>query len=61
MKIIKKLERINKNVEIILPSSKSYLNRALIVSSIQNDNVELTNISDICDDVKDLIRCLKLE
>ena len=59
MKIIKKLERINKNVEIILPSSKSYLNRALIVSSIQNDNVELTNISDICDDVKDLIRCLK--
>ena len=59
MKIIKKLERINKNVEIILPSSKSYLNRALIVSSIQNDNVELTNISDICDDVKDLIRCLQ--
>ena len=59
MKIIKKLERINKNVEIILPSSKSYLNRTLIVSSIQNDNVELTNISEICDDVKDLIRCLK--
>ena len=59
MKIIKKLERINKNVEIILPSSKSYLNRTLIVSSIQNDNVELINISDICDDVKDLIRCLK--
>ena len=59
MKIIKKLERINKNVEIILPSSKSYLNRALIISSIQDYNIELTNISSICDDVNDLIRCLK--
>lgn len=59
MKIIKKLEKINKNAKITLPSSKSYLNRTLIVLSIQNDNVELTNISDICDDVKDLIRCLQ--
>ena len=59
MKIINKLEKINKNARITLPSSKSYLNRALIVASIRNYNTKLTHITDICDDVKDLIKCLQ--
>lgn len=59
MKIVKKLKQINKNAEIILPSSKSYLNRALIVASIQDYDIELTNINDICDDVNDLMRVLR--
>ena len=56
--IIQKLKHINKEQTIILPSSKSYLNRALIVASYQNGTTTLTNITDICDDVKDLISAL---
>ena len=58
MKTIKKIEQICKNAEIILPSSKSVLNRALIAASVQNKKTLLTNITDICDDVKDLINVL---
>ena len=56
--IIQKLKHINTDQTIILPSSKSYLNRALIVASYQYGTTTLTNITDICDDVRDLISAL---
>ena len=59
MKQIKKLEKINKNAEIILPSSKSYLNRALIAASIQNYSTELANVMNICEDANDLMQVLR--
>ena len=59
MKHIKKLDKINTNADIFLPSSKSYLNRALITASTQNYATELTNVIDICSDVSDLIQILR--
>ena len=59
MKQIKKLDKINTNANIFLPSSKSYLNRALITASTQNYKTELTDIIDVCTDVSDLIQILR--
>ena len=59
MKHIKKLDKINTNADIFLPSSKSYLNRALITASTQNYATELTDVIDICSDVNDLIQILR--
>ena len=59
MKKIKKLEKINQNAEIVLPSSKSYLNRALILASLQKNKIILTNVCNICDDVIDMISALQ--
>ena len=56
--IIQKLKHINTEKTTILPSSKSYLNRALIVASYKSGITTLTNITDICDDVRDLINAL---
>ena len=58
---IDKLDKIKSDIKIDLPSSKSYLNRALIVASIQNENQKttLTNVVNICDDVRDLISILQ--
>lgn len=56
---IKDIEKIAKNIKINIPSSKSYLNRALILSSIQKNKVILSNVFEICNDVKDMISCLK--
>ena len=56
--MINKIKNINTSKTIILPSSKSYLNRALIVASYQSGTTTLTNITDICDDVRDLITAL---
>ena len=58
---INKLDKIKPDIKIDLPSSKSYLNRALIVASIQNENQRtiLTNVVNICDDVRDLIGILQ--
>lgn len=47
------------NIKINIPSSKSYLNRALILSSFQENKTKLYGISDICDDVNDMIQSLK--
>ena len=55
---IDKIKNINTKKTIILPSSKSYLNRTLIVASYQDGITTLTNITDICDDVRDLINAL---
>ena len=60
MKVVNKIKTINQNTKIILPSSKSVLNRSLILSSIQNGRTLLKNVVDICDDVKDLINALRL-
>ena len=57
--IVDKIKSINTEKTIILPSSKSYLNRALIVASYQKGPTTLTNITDIFDDVKDLISSLQ--
>ena len=47
------------NIEVNIPSSKSYLNRALILSSLQPIKMILTNIYNICDDVNNMIEVLK--
>ena len=47
------------NIKINIPSSKSYLNRALILSSIQGGQTILTDVFKICDDVSDMIRVLQ--
>ena len=57
--IVDKIKSINTEKTIILPSSKSYLNRALIVTCYQKGPTTLTNITDIFDDVKDLISSLQ--
>ena len=59
MKHIKKLDKINTNANVFLPSSKSYLNRALITASIRSYTTELTDVIDICSDVNDLIQILR--
>ena len=56
---IKNADKIAKNIKINIPSSKSYLNRALILSSIQDNITILSNVVEICDDTNDLICCLK--
>ncbi len=54
------LKNINlKDIKINVSSSKSYLNRALILASISPSQTILTNINDICDDVKEMIEALK--
>ena len=55
---IKKLDKI-KEKQIQIPTSKSYLNRALIISSCCNGIVKLTNIVDVCDDSALMIDVLR--
>ena len=57
--IVDKIKSKNTEKTIILPSSNIYLNRELIVASYQKGTTTLTNITDICDDVKDLISALQ--
>lgn len=57
--IVDKIKSKNTEKTIILPSLKSYLNLALIVVSYQKGTTTLTNITDICNDVKDLISALQ--
>ena len=57
--IVDKIKSKNTEKSIILPSSNIYLNRELIVASYQKGTATLTNITDICDDVKDLISALQ--
>ena len=47
-----------KSINISIPSSKSYLNRALILSSLQKTTL-LTNVSELCSDAKDMITALQ--
>jgi 3-phosphoshikimate 1-carboxyvinyltransferase len=57
MKEIKKLTKISGKL-IQVPSSKSYLNRALIIASLTNEKVELINVVDLCEDVITMIDIL---
>ena len=59
MKKMLKIDAIKSGIKIDLPSSKSYLNRALIVASCYHSKTILSNINNICDDVKELIGVLK--
>ena len=53
------LKKINTdNIEINIPSSKSYLNRALILASLQKTTL-LTNVGELCSDAKDMITALR--
>ena len=59
--IISKIDLNNidiNNIKINIPSSKSYLNRALILASMQHGKTILTNVVEICDDVSDMIKAL---
>ena len=59
-KISKITEKNFSNVEkVLLPSSKSFLNRALILASISDKKVVLNGVVDICQDVKDMIEILQ--
>ena len=59
MKKLLKIDAIKSGINIDLPSSKSYLNRALIVASCYHGKTILSNVSNICDDVKELVGVLK--
>lgn len=59
MKKLLKIDAIKSGINIDLPSSKSYLNRALIVASCYRGKTILSNVSNICDDVKELAKVLK--
>ena len=59
MKKMLKIDAIKSGIKIDLPSSKSYLNRALIVASCYRSKTILSNVNNICDDVKELIGVLK--
>ena len=59
---MKKLLRVNaikSGIKIDLPSSKSYLNRALIVASCYHGKTILSNVNHVCDDVKELMGVMK--
>ena len=47
-----------KSINISIPASKSYLNRALILSSLQKTTL-LTNVGELCSDAKDMITALQ--
>jgi len=59
MKKILKIDTIKSGIKIDLPSSKSYLNRALIVASCYYGKTILSNVNNICDDVKELVEALR--
>lgn len=59
MKKMLKIDAIKSGIKIDLPSSKSYLNRALIVASFYRGKAILANVNNICDDVYELIGVLK--
>ena len=55
-----KIEKVDlNNLKINIPSSKSYLNRALILAAILKSKTILTNVHNLCDDVKDMLEVLK--
>ena len=59
MKKLLKIDAIKSGINIDLPSSKSYLNRALIVASCYHGKTILSNVNNVCDDVKELVEVLK--
>ena len=59
MKKLLKIDAIKSGIKIDLPSSKSYLNRALIVASCYHGKTILSNVNNVCDDVKELVKVLK--
>ena len=59
MKKLLKIDAIKSGIKIDLPSSKSYLNRALIVASCYHGKTILSNVNNVCDDVKELVGVLK--
>ena len=59
MKKLLKIDAIKSGINIDLPTSKSYLNRALIVASCYRGKTILSNVNNVCDDVKELVGVLK--
>lgn len=57
MKYIKRLTEKNSK-KIFVPTSKSYLNRALIIAACAQNKITLENIYDIGDDVKNMLTAL---
>lgn len=59
MKVVNKIQIMNQNINIVLPSSKSVLNRSLVLASMQDGETLFTNVVDLCDDVNALIVALQ--